>query len=480
MKSKTNVEKAILVCLVLLNGLFIAYWTVLAYYSHLHYDDLHFLWKMREMSVLEFVKEMYFSRSGRFMAYAMNGVSSVITDKLGFHQLWALFYYVLGIGICWLVVKDVKLAISRFGLFMGVCFLYNLYILTNIDFPLFFWLCAMSYYLSFPIVCLLLKYLNKDELNWKQWLVLIVLTLLIGGGNEAFTPIVLLLMFLNGMYLWHSKDWVVKDAWSKPQVSRIVWVAVAMLVLLAIVVMAPGNYVRMNADDEFVHPSGLLGWIKAMTNAVGMFVYFMAFYIPYYLVVFVLSYYVGSKFNGQLPMTKQKLILVLCVGFVAYLLISSLPNAYLYNGFGIQRSYTPVVFVLMLFVVFVGFVMGVDRVSKSVGWISILGLIALVVIMVVNIYNDAPTAKSYGRALDERIERLCSLRDKGQTETVMFDPLPVPYTEDVKHFVTNRLGKDTPMPVLYYTSELDTIPNEYECHLKKVLNLGFDFVLDKD
>ena len=480
MKSKINVERIIKICLVLLNGFFIAYWGMLAYYSQLHYDDLHFLWKMREMSVFEYVKQMYFTRSGRLVGYAINGVVSIITDKLGFHQLWVLFYYVLGIGICWLVVKDVKLPISRFGLFMGVCFLYNLYILTNIDFPVFFWLCAMAYYLFFPLTCLLLKYLNEEKLNWWQWLIVVLLLLLIGGGNEAFTPIVLLLMFINGMYYWHSKAWIVKNTWALPQVKRIVWGAGIMLVLFSIVVVAPGNYNRMEDASQFVHPLGVIEWLKAMTNAVGMFLYFMAFYLPYYLVVFVLSFYIGSKSDVQLPVKKRKLVFIFGVGFVAYLLVSSLPNVYLYNGFGIQRTYTPAVFVLMLVVVSMGFVLGLGKSSKRSGQISIFGLVALAVIIMVNIYNDTPTAKSYGTAVDERIEKLCSLRDNGQTGTVTVAPLPVPYTEDVKHFLMTHLGKDTPKTVLYYISETDTIPNEYEFHVKQVLSLNFDFVLAKE
>lgn len=480
MKNKTTVDKLILSSLVLLNILFLAYWGILAFYSQLHYDDLHFLWKMREMSVLEYMKDMYFSRSGRFVGYAVNGVVSIITDTLGFHQLWPIFYYALGLGICWLVVKDFKLPVSRFGLFMGICFFYNLYILTNIDFPLFFWLCAMAYYLFIPLACLLLKYLNEEKLCWWQWLIVAFLTLLIGGGNEAFTPIVLLLMFVNGMYLWHSKAWVVKDTWALPQVRRIVWVAVAMLALFAIVVAAPGNYNRMEDTSQFVHPLGVFGWLKAMANAFGMFVFFMSFYIPYYLVAFTLSFYVGSKSDIRLPMTKMKLVLMLSACFVAYLLISSLPNVYLYNGFGIQRNYTPVVFVLILVVASIGFVVGSGKPSMRSGQVSMFGLMALAVIMVVNICNDTPTARSYGKAVDERIEKLCSLRDRGQSGIVMVDPLPVPYTEDVKHFVMTRLGKDSPKSVLYYISETDTVPNEYEYHMKRVLNLDFDFVLSNE
>lgn len=480
MKNKSTVDRLILYSLVLLNILFFVYWAILAFYSQLHYDDLHFLWKMRELSMFEYVKEMYFSRSGRFVGYAINGIQSVITDALGFHQLWPLFYYALGLGICWLVVKDFELPVSRFGQFMGMCFFYNLYVLTNIDFPVFFWLCAMGYYLFFPLACLLLKYLNEEKLNWWQWTLLVVITIMFGGGNETFTPIILLIMFVNGMWLWHSKGWNVKETWTLPQVRRIVWIAVALLVLWAIVVVAPGNYVRMNTGEEFTHPLGIFGWLKAMIKAVVMFFWFMAFYCPYYLVAFALAYYLGSKSDVQLPISKMKIVMWVAVAFLVYLLVSALPNVYLYNGFGVQRNYTHVVFLWMLVIVMIGFVMGVGRKATGFGWFSLLGILTLMVVMCVNIEQDTPSARLYGKAVDARIERLSELKEKGQTGTVEVEPLPIPYTEDVKHFVLSRLGKDTPKAVLYYISDTDTVPNEYEYHMKRVLNLDFDFVIAQD
>lgn len=479
MKNKSRLHKILIVALLLVNISFLIYWSILAFYSRPHYDDLHFLWKMREMSIFEYVKEMYFSRSGRFVGYGINGIMSVITNTVGFHQLWTIIYYAAGLGLCWLVVKDGFRQISRLGLFLGMCFIYNLYVLTNIDFPVFTWLCAMVYYLSLPMAILLLKYLNQRELNWKQWLLFAVLIVLIGGGSEAFTPIVLLLMFFNGMYYWHSKDWNVQETWALPQVRRIVWTAVALLVMLTIVVVAPGNYLRMNTLDDFVHPVGISGWLKAMANAVGMFLYFMAFYVPYYLIAFVLAYYAGSKSYEELPFSRIKLVVWIGISFVAFMVLSSLPNVYLYGGFGIQRTFTPVVFALILAFVASGYVLGVGRRSNWAGWCSICGLIVMFVIMCVNIAIDAPTAREYGCAVDDRIEKLCSLRDKGQKETVTVAPLPVPYTEDVKHRLLTALGKDTPMSVLYYISDTDTVPNEYEGHMKHLLKLDFDFVLPK-
>ena len=129
----------------------------------------------------------------------------------------------------------------------------------------------------------------------------------------------------------------------------------------------------------------------------------------------------------------------------------------------------------MIVIVMIGFVMGVGRKSTVSGWLSLVGILALMVVMCINIKQDTPSARLYGKAVDARIERLSELKEKGQTGTVEVEPLPIPYTEDVKHFVLTRLGKDAPKTVLYYISETDTIPNEYEYHMKRVLDLDFDF-----
>ena len=476
-RKTTLAGKVIVIGLIILNALFLVYWSILAYYSQLHYDDLYFLWKMREMSIFDYVKEMYFTRSGRFVGYALNGMKSIISDAFGFHQLWALIYYAMGLGICWLIVRDVKISVSRFSMFMGMCFFYNIYVLTNIDFPVFFWLCAMSYYLFLPMACLLLKYLNKEKLRWWQWMLLLVITVFIGGGNEAFSPMVLLLMFVCGMYWWHSREWNVKETWALPQVRRIVGTAVLMLVLFVIVVAAPGNYARMSDTAQFVHPQGLLGWFMALGDAVVMFFYFMVFYAPYYLIVFVLAYYAGGKMDVVLHQARRKIVVGLVLAFMVYLVLSSLPNVYLYGGFGIQRSYTHIVFALLLTVVIIGGVLGIGNKSPKPGWVAVGGMSLLTVIMCLNIIKDTPTARTYGEAVDDRIEYLCTLRDKGQQGTVIVEPLPIPYTEDPKHFILHLFGKETSPSVLYYISDTRSEPNEYEFHMKKVLNLDFDFVL---
>jgi len=76
--AKINFKKVVTdktnILLLLLNLLFFTYYVLLAFYSRPHYDDLHFLWKLKQMSIGEYVSDMYFSRSGRFVGYFLNGL----------------------------------------------------------------------------------------------------------------------------------------------------------------------------------------------------------------------------------------------------------------------------------------------------------------------------------------------------------------------------------------------------------------------
>ncbi len=470
-------ERILKICLTLVNLAFLEYWLILAFFSRLHFDDMHFIAKLRDMSIPAYVKDMYFSRSGRFVAYIINGLMSAVITTLGFHHLWAIVYYILGIAICWYVVKDFGKKIPRFLLFLTVCLVYNLFVLTNIDFPVFYWLCAMTYYLNFPIACLILKLVNQERLNGWQWATLGLAVIYTGGGNESFTPIALLLMFFNGLYWWRSKGWSVKETWTLPQVRRIVWTAAAILALFAIVVIAPGNYGRMSDADHFMHPDGIAGWIKGLANAVVSFFYFTAFYLPYYAVVFALAYYFGSRMPTNAPSMpgKGKLVLAIALSFLAYLIVSAIPNVFLYSDFGIQRTYTHTVLVLILAIGAIGFVLGRGRPSRMAVTATVAGLLALTVIMGVNIKMDTPSARDYARSVDERTELLTRLQENGQKDPVIVPALSIPATIDTKFFILDLLGKKSDKPVLYYYSDATEIDNGYEMIMKDYLGLDFDF-----
>lgn len=474
-------NKCINILLVTLNLLFLIYYFLLAFYSHPHYDDLHFMWRMNEMSIFEYVKEMYFSRSGRFAGYGLNGIIFSVINFIGCYQFWPIIFYALGIFICWLAFKDYSKQIESKYLLNFIFFFYNLYILINIDFAVFFWYCAMAYYLFGPICCLMINYLNKKILKWYENLLLLLLSIYIGGSLESFTPIVLLLMFINGLYYLNINKWNIKETWKLAQVRRIVYVAVILLVSLLIVVIAPGNYLRLSDTTQFVQPVGLIGWFNALFTANITYFYFMSFYLPYMFVLFAISYMIGSYYKSKVRLGSIKVVVILFAFILIYTFISSIPNVFLYGGFGIQRTYTHCVFMLLLFVSLSGYILGCNNSLKILPYniLSTIGVISLIIIMSINIYKDIPIAKEYSDAVNSRIDYLKELQETENTMTVIIKELPSPNVHDVKYNILSLLGKKTDKPSLYYISDADTIPNEYEYHLKRVYNLDFDFVIDK-
>lgn len=101
----------------------------------------------------------------------------------------------------------------------------------------------------------------------------------------------------------------------------------------------------------------------------------------------------------------------------------------------------------------------------------------LIIIMCLNIRLDLPVARAYNKAHQEREAYLLEQQENGNTETVIVAPYPSTQMPDIKYNVLKFIGKQTSGQAIYYESDTDVEPNEYEGHVRKLLNLDFDFVL---
>jgi len=485
--NNTRKNQIIIALLIAVNVLFVVYFLVLAWFSRFHYDDLHFLWKLKEMSIGEYVSDMYVYRSGRFVAYALNGVVFKTILLIGEHRFLPILFGAVGFFSFWIVAKSLLKSISRKLVFLSVLFAFNLSVLTNIDFAVFNWLCAMSYYWLTPLMLLLLHLIVKQKLTIVEWVFFIFISVFLGGGQEAFTPIVMISIFSYALVVFRNEAFSLKNSLIKPQFQKSFISLIILLVCLIIVVVAPGNYARM-AADEFSSPQNVMEFIVGIAKAVGMFSYYQIFYIPYYLILALIFCYIGfvSKNSGQLlGMSYRKLMMIANVVFLIYLLISVLPSVYLWNGFGIQRNYTHVVFMLVVFISFQAFIFGYFKIrSKHNVKLTagvMIGLLVMIGIMTNNIIQDGKSANRYATSVDNRIEYLELLQKQGVKEVVEVAPIEVPITTDPKYFIFNMLGKKSnPQPVLYYISDTDTVPNEYAFHLQRVYEFDFLIKLQKN
>ena len=97
--------------------------------------------------------------------------------------------------------------------------------------------------------------------------------------------------------------------------------------------------------------------------------------------------------------------------------------------------------------------------------------------MCLNIRQDLPVARAYNLAHQERESYLLKSQETGNTETIVVAPYPSTQMPDAKYNVLKSMGKKTNMQAIYYESDTDLEPNEYESHVRKLFGLDFDFVL---
>lgn len=478
LKKDSLISKILVGLLVVLNVLFLVYWVGLSLNYCLHYDDVHFMWKMREYSIYEYVREMYMTRGGNFMAYGLNGIIFSISNWIGDYHFWPIVFYILGIMMTYYSIRGLLKGVENWKVLMGVVALYNVYILTVPDYAVFTWLCAMAYFLYAPAMCLMMRYLNEEKLCWWKWCFLAALALFLSGSNIAITPMVWLLMLVNGLWIWKKNDWNERETWANPVVKRILYVTFAMLVPYVIMFVAPGNFERLEEGTGTEYPTSLLQFGVAWVKCIVMFLYFMAFYLPYHLLAVGLGYAAGSKSNLTIANRWQAMAMVIGA-FVVYLAIAVIPLAYLSNGFGIQRNYTHITFFYMLMWFALGYVLGNGNRKQRIGDVlCMMCSVFMVLVMAINLKVDMPLAVQYNHAHQAREKMLLDLQQQGNKEQVVVEKYPSTSTLDSKYVFLNLLGKKTSQQTIFYESDTEEIPNEYEAHIRHLLKLDYDFVLD--
>lgn len=480
----SNIIKGLLLAT---NIAFLVYFVVLAIYARPHYDDLHFMWKMQEMSIFDYVKDMYFSRSGRFGGYLLNGMVFSIINIVGASWFFPLLFIALGILICCYVATKVLPKANRFWLCNGVILFYFVYLLTNIDFAVLYWLCAMGYYLKFPIAMLFFYIVNKMHCNIWEWLLLILACFTIGAGNEAFSPLLLVFMFINVLYYLHKNNYDFRKAFADNRVRKLCVSVAIIVVLMIIVVVAPGNYARMSDTTQFHRPASMVEWIKGLVHAGTIYHYFLLFYLPYYMVLMALSYLMGvkakiNKWFRDVFDNKKHIIIGIILLYVIYIFCTILPSVFLYGNFGIQRNYTHTVFMTILTLCATGFVFGYwkSNVEKLAKCLSVVGLVTLFSITIINCNIDFPIAQSHAESVDNRIAYCNEKQIDGYNGVLEVSPLATVSTIDVKFIVFRMLGSTTSKPSLYYTSENVEAFDEYSGHMKRLYKWNFDIVLKQE
>lgn len=465
-----------------LNVVFLVYYCGLAVYMRLHYDDIHFLYSAQIQNLWEYLEWVWFDRSGRMTVYAMNWIFSTITLKVGVYWFWPILYMLFGWLLCWIFVRELPIAVANWKKFILLVLIYNIYILTAVDFAVFYWPCAMQYYIIGPATLAIVGYAIRKDMKWYQWVFALLVICLVGLGYEYWIPLALLILFFVGLYYWKCQQWDVRKTWAQPNVRRIILFAVLLLIGFIVTTSAPGMYKRVEGGAEYegmVHPDSLVTMCIAYGKTIATLLYFQVFYIPYYFILAVAAMAAGAYSEHRDTDFGQILKPISCA-LIIVIAVACVEPAYIYGGFGIQRFYTPLILLITFYFAIAGYMLGCQYSTKLHSlWAqttALVGLSCMAIIMVVNISYDCPIAKKYAEAVDKRKEYILSMQAQNHTGVLELDKIARPCSIDAKYVLFTLFRKQTTQPAIYYYSDVEDSPNDYSVFIRKAYQLDFDIV----
>ena len=468
--------------IIVLNLLICIYFIILAYFSRPHFDDLHFMWQMRDNSLFHFISFNYFEWSGRYFGYFFVGLIDLLQYEAGGNLLFPFIFGIIGFAITYYTLKRVS-NLNKWFQFNLIFLFYWIYIFTTFDFAAFTWYCAMAYFLIGPVHLFFVYSINNlNKISIKYLPFLILACLFLGAGYEGYTPIVFLISAVNLVVILNSYNWSILSTLNDIRIKKIILYNLLIFIFFIFVIIAPGNYVRMNSLNEFNVSLSALQFSKSVIQASFLFAYFSIFNLFYYLFVFILTLYYAlnnrSSIEQLIVSTKQ--LTAISLLFVLICILNTLVPVYLWGDFGVYRHYTPLNFFTILLIAYFGLHIGYHikkSITKTTRCLTLSTLIILIIISVFNIINDTPITKAYAHEVDDRINMLINYNSKGQKEKLEIKPIKnIPYTTDTKYLFFKTIGIDKNKPVLYYISDVDSVVLDYSIHMRKLYNLNFDIV----
>ena len=449
-------NKAVWALILIADFLFLAYFSVLSVNARPHFDDLAFLTMLKDMSIPEYIHSYYVNESGAFIGYFVNGLLFSAINLFGHAKILPILWILLGVVICCCAVRVYSGSFIWREQLPIVVLLYSIYIFANLDAAISFWFCGMSYCLKGPLALLLLSFISRRSLCKTDVLVVGLLAFWIGGENAAFSCVMLATLGIYALTILGSYKWKLSSAFEDTRGKKVLLALSAMLVSFAVVVVAPGNYVRLGSPEfeTMQRPASIFEWLIICVKCMATYCYFLAFNIHWYAIAGGTAWFWGKSAKKRISLSRR--VIYCLAGFwLVELVLFSMPQSFLFGGFGYQRVWTPMCFVTMVCVAVSFYILG-NTSAKDINFsipTCCAGLALLSAVLIWHIGTDSKAVTEYSQAYDARWAELSSVPSE-QTETIVLEKLKTPYTTDLKFDIYSLIGRQkNTRPELYYVPD---------------------------
>lgn len=472
---KSHILHILCLCFLLTAMTTILYLLILGYYALPTADDWGWARDVANRNPFGFVKFFYFGWQGRYSALLIDGA---LCKYLGWNEHLLGFTIVellFGYGAIYLLLHDVfKVQNSAIFAIMTIV-ITNLGVMAFPEIGTFYWLCTTNYIHEIWLTIYMIWFIFYCKYIWLSWIGMILCAIYLGGCAENYSPVLALVLgclWLGRMVQY--RDWRV---WLYPKDLLLFAACILICVGFLIMLFAPGNDVRMEAEGSYSlmnHFSISIFVIKTFKASVVLLLRMLS-RGWYFICAFPLFLLLGTQVPEELPkLTWQRALLSLGIT-VGIIIISVAASVYGVGWYATMRANCFITFVLMAWVAYVGVLLGYKLKEKeSLVTISVItAALAIMVTAVVYIIIEYPIVRKYNQDVVAIHHQMQQYVAEGRTETIYISPVEIKYRQSSYGYVRNALQVIFHKPKRYHEHYFPYEPFQLTSNPKDWRNLSY-------
>ena len=418
MRMNMNLDKYWKLLLVA-NVTYLLYVIILSYFNMPVSDDWVFFNSVDEKGIWEFQKEIYMTWQGRFSMFFMTSVYLYIYKLFGTVFFVSILNYSVGVISIYLLLKLFIPKLEVLKKLIVSLLAINIVLVSSMSYHTFFWICASSYYLISFLTVILAYLILKKGYSIMDIILIIVFSILISGSAEHYVPMVMLSGGIYYIYLVKSSLRGKGDIKKKLLLSLII-----LFVGFVIMVIAPGNYVRISV---FERPDTIISWCFAIVKSYALLFPALVPSIIEMSIVFIPSILIGKELKCRgIKMNvifDKRSMLVTFIGLIIIYMIGILPGTCATATLAPLRAFSYFSVIGVLFFMYWGIALGYSY--RVEGYMGLKGMNSAIIVFSIlffiysigKIVTDFPRVLDYKESLDERkayIEEKRAVNNDGQ------------------------------------------------------------------
>lgn len=447
-------------------------------------DDLGFINTLRDTSIWRYVANMYLTWEGRYMSFIEHGVQ---------YRMYELFHSTVPYSVL-LYAVEIALLQSALRMFMRLSvsqaiiysiWIWGLFVVCLPDLSSYFWMCTKAYpLLAIMAVWLLAKIYFSYSHRWYDYLEIVVVSCFVGCSTEVFAPMILVLMGVRILRKWKQCVWSISLLFQRERLLCVAFIVAA--INFFAMVFAPGNLVRMNVHADVA----IMSWRQfavVFLSSWGQILKMIFFKLHYYLAFFVVLLFVlrGTEITQDLSVRSMWLNLLRnsLIG-ICLLGLSMILCEWACGQCFIARAFAQLpVSLLVILALFARDIVRAGILSElHSATITVFALCAAIFVfsnVIYTICNTYPELQAYEGSVSQRMEKLMSLQDSGNTDTIFLEPLDDAEYHSIADDVWRMImPKYTKISILKSNEVANSTEHYYNVQYRKYYNLNFSVISD--